>query len=475
MYQKIRSKQAGLYLACRRHALGSSGPEFCRLRLRLFAWVFVAFCALPRANALPSFARQTGQKCAACHVNGGWPQLTPWGRFFKLSGYTAGKPLIDREGLEHIPVGLFGQAGITWATQPNNSLGQPVITQNGTPEAYDFVGEFATRLTSFMGIFYEYQVTNQFPGWKGTSGPADLRAVHFFHPGGQELLVGVDTNNGPTVQDVWNSTPSWSYPFYGSPQSPGSPASPMMTSLAQQSASVGAYALLNREWYVELSEYRVAKNFFRWMSAGTAFQAGDQNYLRGYNPYWRAYWTKDYGAQSLMVGTFGMRADVYPDSATPSGPTNALTDNGFDAQYQYLGETKKLTLRASYIYEQQHWNAGFPLGLSSTATGNLKSLNLNGTYGYRNRWTFSAGYLSTHGNNNTALYGVTDLSGAELTSSPNTNGYVLEADRLFTQNVQVMLQYRGFSRFNGLKNNIDGLGRAPSDNNTLWLTVFFAF
>jgi hypothetical protein len=41
--------------------------------------------------------------------------------------------------------------------------------------------------------------------------------------------------------------------------------------------------------------------------------------------------------------------------------------------------------------------------------------------------------------------------------------------------VQAMLQYKGFVKFNGLKNNIDGLGRGASDNNTLWLTVFFAF
>ena len=41
------------------------------------------------ASALPSFARQTGQPCATCH-NGAFPQLTPFGRQFKLNGYTAG-------------------------------------------------------------------------------------------------------------------------------------------------------------------------------------------------------------------------------------------------------------------------------------------------------------------------------------------------------------------------------------------------
>ena len=38
------------------------------------------------AKAVPSFARQTGQPCATCHTN--FPELTPYGRRFKLMGYT---------------------------------------------------------------------------------------------------------------------------------------------------------------------------------------------------------------------------------------------------------------------------------------------------------------------------------------------------------------------------------------------------
>ena len=40
------------------------------------------------AKALPSFARQTGQPCGTCHTD--FPELTPYGRLFKLNGYTAG-------------------------------------------------------------------------------------------------------------------------------------------------------------------------------------------------------------------------------------------------------------------------------------------------------------------------------------------------------------------------------------------------
>jgi hypothetical protein len=42
----------------------------------------------PSAQALPSFARQTGQPCGTCHTD--FPALTPYGRRFKLLGYTTG-------------------------------------------------------------------------------------------------------------------------------------------------------------------------------------------------------------------------------------------------------------------------------------------------------------------------------------------------------------------------------------------------
>src|SRR5271165_1426000 len=307
------------------HRLGAT------LLLRSVAVLVLLIWLLPQAQALPSFARQTGQKCSACHVGSSWPQLTPWGRFFKLSGYTAGKNLFDKEGVNFVPVGVFGQAGATFASHANDSQGQTVIPGTKSVDAYEFTGEVGTKLTNFLGLFYEYQVGNTFPGWKGASGPADVRAVHFFHLAGNEILVGVDSNNAPTVQDVWNSSPDWGYPFYGSPQAVGGPASPMITQLGAQSAGIGAYALINREFYVEASVYRSATDFFRWMSAGTAFQAGGLNYLKGGNPYWRAYWTRARGPQSFMVGTFGMRAGVYPDSSSPSGPADVFTDYGFDS------------------------------------------------------------------------------------------------------------------------------------------------
>lgn len=102
-------------------------------------------------------------------------------------------------------------------------------------------------------------------------------------------------------------------------------------------------------------------------------------------------------------------------------------------------------------------------------------LNLNGSYMYGNDWAFHAGYFLTNGNRDATLYGVINPSGDQVTASPETSGYSLEIDRHLTQNIQLMAQYRGFFRFNGLQHNIDGTGRNSSDNNTLWLSAFFAF
>ena len=58
----------------------------CRYTL---GWVGVGFglylCLASPSWAVPSFARQTGLACAACHTV--FPELTPFGREFKLNGY----------------------------------------------------------------------------------------------------------------------------------------------------------------------------------------------------------------------------------------------------------------------------------------------------------------------------------------------------------------------------------------------------
>src|SRR6202022_5181747 len=49
----------------------------------VIGWVLFVF--KPNAHAVPSYSRQTGLPCATCHFAP--PELTPFGRKFKLDGY----------------------------------------------------------------------------------------------------------------------------------------------------------------------------------------------------------------------------------------------------------------------------------------------------------------------------------------------------------------------------------------------------
>src|SRR5664279_2073123 len=79
------------------NGLGASVRHKSRQRMSAFALgvaalvvAAMAFFAVgvDPAEALPSYARQTGKECAACHT--AFPELTPYGRRFKIGGYTDG-------------------------------------------------------------------------------------------------------------------------------------------------------------------------------------------------------------------------------------------------------------------------------------------------------------------------------------------------------------------------------------------------
>src|SRR5471032_203539 len=52
---------------------------------RLMVILVASVAWIPLAQAVPSFARQTGMACEACHTV--YPELTHFGRVFKASGY----------------------------------------------------------------------------------------------------------------------------------------------------------------------------------------------------------------------------------------------------------------------------------------------------------------------------------------------------------------------------------------------------
>src|SRR6516225_5497859 len=65
--------------------------RFCLPLVMVAALLVAAFLVIEfaaPARALPSYARQTGQPCGTCHTD--FAGLTPYGRRFKINGYTNG-------------------------------------------------------------------------------------------------------------------------------------------------------------------------------------------------------------------------------------------------------------------------------------------------------------------------------------------------------------------------------------------------
>ena len=111
----------------------------------------LVFAATP-ADAVPAFARQTGQPCTACHIGGFGPQLTPLGRSFKIGGYTqtGGEGLASKIPLSAMAIGSFTNTG---ASQPGGAA--PNFGNNNNP-ALDQISIFlAGRVTDYAGVFVQ--------------------------------------------------------------------------------------------------------------------------------------------------------------------------------------------------------------------------------------------------------------------------------------------------------------------------------
>ena len=344
----------------------------------ILALTFGALLPAGKAYAVPAFARQTGQECIACHVS--FPELTPYGRYFKLTGYTIGER-------QWVPLAMMAEVGLTSIT--NNTMGDgsgSVISRNNNFLFSDVSVFLAGKATDYLGAFIQYAYSNASNAstpaehLKGHSGMdnTDIRLVgKSYGVSAQEVeyIFGFTLNNNPTVQDVWNSTPAFGFPFTASPVALGPNAATLIDGgLEQQVAGYGVYAYLKKTLYAELSFYQTADGMLSWMRHGQF--PDEETRLQGLNPYYRVALTHDWGAHSAMVGAYGMYAKVYANNNDLGAGTNKFTDNAFDAQYQYITNPHVFTSQFTYIHERQNWDASFPAGETSETSLEAKARTL---------------------------------------------------------------------------------------------------
>ncbi len=480
-----------------------------------------------QAQAVPSFARQTGLECSACHTM--FPELTSVGRNFKLNGFTASKHT-DKPYEWPPPISAMVQLSFTHLVKemPN--------TQDPTNRANDNVN-VPQAISLFYGgrIYGDHlgaliQGTYDGVGNKFLLDLTDVRLTAKPDLCGKPLVLGLTMNNNPTVSDVYNTTPSWGFPA-------GTPAGdviltptaggPQIEGLASQVGGIGGYFYWNNLIYGEVAVYRTARQgVFQFLGAG----ANTSPIIQDVAPYWRVFLQHQWGQHSLEVGHFGLvsrnlsaspkpTADVTdpitgnpvpgnPNLVDTRGPIDRFADLGFDAQYQFISKKHIITAQTSYVHEDQRLNDTFSQDGTINNFNWLDKFKINvnyyyqtdnwgrigGTIAYVNLWGGRDWGQSNASGNLVGAFGPA-AGGGSRTGKPNSDWWVFELDYIpwWKQFVtKVTLQYTAYSHFNGARSMYDGNAgasalapptpdtfpfprRAASANNTLYLLVWQTF
>ncbi len=425
------------------------------------------------ANALPSFTRQTGMACTACHTQAFGPNLTPYGRQFKLNAYTWGtnKSQLSRLG------------GQVQGSLTNTKRDDPAFANNSI--ALDQASLFyGGKVTDFMGAFV--QLTYSGVGNNFAVDNTDIRLSDDIDLFNQSLIYGVSFNNNPTVQDLWNTTPGWSFPYVSSPLAATPAAGPLLSSVGGQVGGATLYSLIADTVFVEAGAYTsfakgVQRSFGQWDTSNPNYSANSGSVkIDGGAPYWRIGLQKEWHGHYASLGHFGFRGNVRPDVTVPG--TDRYTDLGVDFNYQYLANPRHIfETKASYIREQQElWTTNTILTGSTNANQQLGFLALNGSYTFQQTYSFSAGFNHIYGNSDAKLYS------SSPNQRPNSEYFSFELDYVpFGKkattgldsylNLRFAAQYVAYTLFDGAVKNYDGSGRNASDNNTFYLNSWLMF
>jgi hypothetical protein len=368
--------------------------------------------------------------------------------------------------LEAFPLSIIFDTSFTSLKTP-----QPA-TQNGNfqfPQAASLflAGAWATHVGSFVQVTYDSQADHF--SWDNTDIRYASKGGKLF---GKPLTYGITLNNNPTVEDLWNSTPAWGFPFTGSSSAPGPSAGALINGgLAQDVAGVGGYSMWNEHLYLAGTIYRSEHIGGAQPNSGAGFGFN----VRGIAPYWRAAWQTSSKNNNLEVGSYGIHVKSTPNAIT--GLMDGYTDWAADFQYDRIIPQLKndvLSVRGTYIRENSSLLATFAAGGAAQIAHHLNTAQANVEYHFGTRLSATAGFFDITGTGDPLLFAPASVSGS-ANGRPQSNGYILNVSWWPVQNIDLSAQYTGYFRFNGAQTNYDGAGRDASANNTVYLLARFVF
>ena len=394
---------------------------FLLVTVSIIGLLFFAAVNPPGAQAIPSYARQTGLACSGCHYTP--PELNPAGRRFKLLGYVdradetkvvkvdGGKKRAALDLLASLPLSAMFETSFTSTKSPVPG------TQNGSVELPQDISLFlAGAWTSHVGSFVQvtYDTQDDHFGIDNT----DIRYANKTTVGGKELVYGLNINNNPTVEDLWNSTPAWGYSWVADDWAPTPTAAPIINSLGQDVAGFGGYAMWNNHLYLDTTLYRSEHVGGPQPNPGTDFGFN----IRGLAPYWRVAWQQLTGKTQYEFGTYGMHMRSSPSAIT--GLEDDFTDWAVDAQIdRTLFRTDVLSFRGTYIRENSNLAATAALEAASPGSHHLNTFMANAEYHFGNRASGTFGWFNTNGTADPLLYPQDAVSGS-ANGDPRGAGYI---------------------------------------------------
>jgi len=422
-----------------------------------------------RAWAIPSFARQTNLSCNSCHII--FPRLNSFGRLFKLNGYTlTGIRAIESQGqnnpslklISFMPISAMVQASVTSirTAEPGADSSAGSLPQQ---LSFFLAGEITPHLGTFIQVTYDDQDA-QF-GMDNT----DIRLAFSTTVASKRTILGLTLNNGPTVQDVWNSTPIWGFPFAASGWAPAPGTNTLVDGqLAGEVAGLGGYAFFDNLAYGEFSVYASTPQGGPTPPDGTSTST-----IKGVSPYWRFVLQHEWGgAQYLSVGTYGLFSRLYPSGT--AGPSDRYTDVAADLQFERTIGEGGVQVYGTWIHESRNLEASFLSGAAAAASGHVRTLKANASYQLSHTYVFTLGFFDTTGSPDMYLYPPSKENGYRV-NRPNSSGFILEASLYAWQNMLLTAQYTLYTKFNGAGDDYNGFGRNAADNNTLYLLLWIAF
>ncbi len=430
------------------------------------------------AEAVPAFAQQTGRDCAACHVGGFGPQLTPFGREFKLGGYTLRLQ-------KSIPLSVMAVASYVHTKRAQDEPPTEDAKTNNNASFDEGSVFLAGGIGSHVGGFAQvtYSGADEAVAWDNM----DLRIVNTGKLGGKDIVYGLTINNNPTIEDPWNTLPGWGYPYTDSDYAPGPDAAPLVAGgLGQAVLGMTAYAWFDSKFYLEAGGFSTP-------SRGTLDFLGadpdDPGKIHGLAPYGRTAFQSQLGGGTFEVGAFALQAHLFPGRDRSTGQSDRYTDFGFDTSWIKPLKSGTLTLNAHYTHENQSLDATCLLGmedgsiepgpLGNCANDSLNEVRADLSYYWHNAIGVTVSPFSITGSSNPSIYP------DSRTFKPNSSGVEFQVDGTPWGkgnsplgprfNMRVGAQYTLYNRFNGAHSNFDGTGRNASDNNTLRVFTWIAF